>query len=821
MKALQGNTIFKIDYSVFGKDNHLSPFEGGGLRHITDDDAQLREAYARNNASRETALRTFEELKDACRKITVLVGNRLIRIAGLHSTSVAEIKMSTARSPGWRPRFFAKFAFLGINDKELDLTADLLSQEMSLPQQILTEVHQKAPAQMMKQLNGILHSLNFSPKDDEALDYEMAERLETQVLFETCTFQALDFMYKNDLCDETVLRTFFSAGDTFEKLYEHLKNIFKRNPKANSVLMPDFSFILNDWNTAHLHNVLAGLPKPERACFVEIMLIDAIQELRKSAIIPLESPVLREILNAVTEEHILKYWWSGNETSFLQEAIITDWVLKLVSFFGQAGNAKRKPEYMISYYLLDFVKTYQTSRFRLLSLADFQKPSTFYSKLAVFRKGVKLHESFNRLSDFEYLLLNPSPQRPYTIGNIDEQSKKDLSFQTFERTIKYGSIKIIAQKNEDTCKWMNENAILNYYNFLSQNWETFPRRIDKKITKLSREYSAMGRSFKALEHNYFLRFNSFSPTQSSHMALHTDRYKGPFLSTSVGYPNLRSSNFQPKKFRSSEINVNPVNRLVKEEAAKRAAYEIFGELTEIYGEITILVQHRLLHLKGLNTPLYYSRSPEMMTIFDAVTSDCKLRSWRLNYPLKFLQKDYVDNWVQKLILFFGRGENSNENVEYLITYYLLSFLKTYHTGYFTTSPFSDLQESFIFDSKLELFKEGMRLHEVVNSSSDYKYLLKLPPEQKAYLTADITDQNEKQLRWEVLERVNNYKFIRQNILAQGNEDLCSWIESNSIIQYFDLITRSPGYLPKIRRNLWQMAQSDENFIVSNEQLPPK
>ncbi|MBW0534171.1 hypothetical protein O181_073886, partial [Austropuccinia psidii MF-1] len=755
--------------------------------------------------------------------------------------------------------------------------------------------------------------------------------------------------------------------------------------------------------------------EPERARLVEVMLIGAIQEYRTGAIISSKSPQMKPILNAVTEEDILKYWWSNDELSSLQQEKVKNWFLQLIEFFGQAGNSERQAEYMIGYHLLDFVETYQTAHFTNLLMTDSKRTSTFYSKLELFQAGAKLHESVNRLFECNYVLRYSIPQR----AHINEVYRAALLSQALKRKNQYKIIQKRAQRNKDVYKWMNENSILNYYNLLPKHQELSSNRwveneilLDKLnnedhvlrqsdhlpehaegITKLSREYSTMRRSIEVLNLNDYLEVNPF-PITPEFIAEDLDQtFKRP-LDCAIQNKSLWVAIAQ-NRARSLKI----LEGLMNEDKAKEMAVEIRKELKKIYADITILAQHRLLQLEGVSSSsmaitasgkspadwlstffarftfldqnelassndiflgelglkkdllyqenerkanqlainlnkllqkinvvllrdelqqntkvkrkgtkilleigifhaldfiygnqlcdekvlktfflptntleriyqhlrdlltrrhsesLYsyftlipelsflqndwitahlhnvlagldkaeqayiissimidtiegYKKSPfcdthpEMMIIAEEITSDTTLKNWWLNKALDASQEEHVATWIGKLVFFFGQAENSKNELQYTISYYLLNFIETYHPNHFPTLSFNNLDENINFNAKYELIKAGMKLHESVNRFLDYQYLLELEPYQKDYLTAHITGEDKKQIFLNVLQRVEAYNFVRGNIMSHKNTNLCLWVETNSILQYVDSIATTPGHLPPERRNLW-------------------
>ncbi|MBW0473566.1 hypothetical protein O181_013281 [Austropuccinia psidii MF-1] len=115
LKVLQDNGFWKTDYSSLGQELHTPHPKSSDLPHISEYQEVIPEIYGRQNESRGTCLKIFKDLKDVYEKITILVGNRLISLAGLHSILIVGTKKATSRPSTRLLEFFERFAFLSLN----------------------------------------------------------------------------------------------------------------------------------------------------------------------------------------------------------------------------------------------------------------------------------------------------------------------------------------------------------------------------------------------------------------------------------------------------------------------------------------------------------------------------------------------------------------------------------------------------------------------------------------------------------------------------------------------------------------------------------
>ncbi|MBW0506744.1 hypothetical protein O181_046459 [Austropuccinia psidii MF-1] len=322
---------------------------------------------------------------------------------------------------------------------------------------------------VVKELNRVLHELKDLSTTLSPLKDEKELCLPARVLFETYIFQALSFLYEKQLCDQKVLKTFFSTENTLERTYEHLRDLFKRRKQKGKVsyftLMPELSFVLNDWNTAHLHNLLRDLEKRQQARLVELMLVGEVESFQSSISFPSSSPEFKSITTSVNEGGILKHWWREESPNPSGEAKIEVLIQQLMRFFGEAHYAKTA-DFMISYYLLNFIKTYQIHTFLTLQLNVLERNKLLNAKYEITTAGIRAHEALNRLSDYIYLYQLESSQKDYLTIEVTAEMIANAKMEILNKANRYKSIRqevqLSAQEHEELSRW-TKSSLFNFY----------------------------------------------------------------------------------------------------------------------------------------------------------------------------------------------------------------------------------------------------------------------------------------------------------------------------------------------------------------------
>ncbi|MBW0469856.1 hypothetical protein O181_009571 [Austropuccinia psidii MF-1] len=415
----------------------------------------------------------YKEVENVDTHISLFVENHLPKLADLTSVWIRNEPESEISPIGWK-NFPQNLPSMGLKHNQVDSFKAFSSRERIIPEDIVDMINERRISDVATELNRILRKLNSLLLIVDGSRHEKQLSLATRVSFETYIYQALNFLYENQLCTQEVLKTFFSTENTLERTYEHLRDLFNRRTVRGEdlyfSLMPELSFVVNDWNTAHLHNLLRDLDKVQQARLVEIMLIDSIKSFKQSSLFYDSSPEIRMIIDAVTEDRILKYWWLNTSPNSYPQKAVGKWISQLARFFAKTDNSTKRFEYLISYYLLNFIKTYSISDIATLPFKKIQKNVLYNTKFEIFQAGIRLHEAVNRSFDYRNLVRLPSNQRLYLTTQITAKMAESAEIEIVDKAKEYqflkATIESFAEEDQALSNWMRKNFFLRFYDNL-------------------------------------------------------------------------------------------------------------------------------------------------------------------------------------------------------------------------------------------------------------------------------------------------------------------------------------------------------------------
>ncbi|MBW0479564.1 hypothetical protein O181_019279 [Austropuccinia psidii MF-1] len=248
--------------------NHYGVFHLGWSDRFKRKCVRVRKRFMYAKALREligSFKSILNDLDQVHREIIALAQTYLTQLAGL-SSALLFTRPASSNSVAWRSKLLQCLSHSGLEGTpiiwKVGPPKNSPRNQGILPENIINTINEIRINDVVKELNRILRELNKLSINARSSRDENEQSLSTRVLFETYIFQALNFLYENKLCDQKVVKTFFSTENTLERTYEHLRDLFKRRKRKGEVsyftLMPELSFVLNDWNTAHLHNLIRG-----------------------------------------------------------------------------------------------------------------------------------------------------------------------------------------------------------------------------------------------------------------------------------------------------------------------------------------------------------------------------------------------------------------------------------------------------------------------------------------------------------------------------------------------------------------------------------
>ncbi|MBW0464073.1 hypothetical protein O181_003788 [Austropuccinia psidii MF-1] len=410
----------------------------------------------------------LSELESVDQEVAFITQAYLKKLSGSKS-GVVFSKPATSSLISRRPMLLPSLPSMRFMEPILDSSKKSGLSDGFLSQDNIDMINQIRVNNVPPELNRILHKLKLLSMNARLSTKDLEPKLETEVVFETHIFQTLRFLYENQLCDQQVLKAFFSTENTLERTYKHLRNLFDRRRQPSQALyftlMPEMSFVLNDWNTAHLHSLLKELEQTQQVQLVELLLIGAIAEYKKDNRF---HPAIETIMNPVIQDRILKHWYLDGQPDLSTKQKVEVWFQELVRFFGNAHHSITRLEYLISYYLLNFVKMYQSSHFPALSLSKSNDDFFLHKKFELFQAGIRLHEAINRSLDYEYLSRLPWDQKEYLTTEITDELIRSATLETQRKAYEYKFIleHLKTIEDDELLGWIQENTLIEFYETL-------------------------------------------------------------------------------------------------------------------------------------------------------------------------------------------------------------------------------------------------------------------------------------------------------------------------------------------------------------------
>ncbi|MBW0518340.1 hypothetical protein O181_058055 [Austropuccinia psidii MF-1] len=285
---------------------------------------------------------------------------------------------------------------------------------------VLEIITERISDELLENLNDILHDFHLGPSYLNVF-FAKGNRLDIKTEFEKCVFRAITFMYKYKICSQEDLRKFFSTGDNLKITALHINDLFEKNGNIFSLphsLVPEWSFIINDWHTSHLHESLKGLDAVTQAKLVNRLLIMVLLRYHETTFHthpwnPMATQayqLMRLAIDILTE--IFETTSASSEKAVSIEDAKTDQITtfmkQIMAFFDSTpdfSNDKYSVGYLINYYILHFFNSYPYSPYVKIALEEFKKNSLFQEKFQLVENGLMVFQLANRLLNNDQYLI--------------------------------------------------------------------------------------------------------------------------------------------------------------------------------------------------------------------------------------------------------------------------------------------------------------------------------------------------------------------------------------------------------------------------------
>ncbi|MBW0464082.1 hypothetical protein O181_003797 [Austropuccinia psidii MF-1] len=264
-------------------------------------------------------------------------------------------------------------------------------------------------------------------------------QLEIKVTFQKCIFQSLDFMYKYRLSTHEDLVQFFLNDENIQLTLNHMKGLydgvlFAGVAEEPWTFEPNFEFILKDWKTKHLHNLLTSkvskalTPKQEAKFVYGLLLwyldiaLTAPGELTKKARL-IEQVKKRPFFKPYTENQPLKVIDGSSFSNSGYNKELSELSQYLTSVIANTAQLEEALEYMIIYHILHFAKTYPIAAESQLVAKEIKHNQDLQLKLEMLAVGKRLQWSAGKVFEFGHFLQNSEQE----IFIREEVSKESLA----------------------------------------------------------------------------------------------------------------------------------------------------------------------------------------------------------------------------------------------------------------------------------------------------------------------------------------------------------------------------------------------------------
>ncbi|MBW0498727.1 hypothetical protein O181_038442 [Austropuccinia psidii MF-1] len=332
-----------------------------------------------------------------------------------------------------------------------------------------SEITNGAGKDLVADLIEILHHFRKSRQDGRLLVVKQNE-VGGVLALEKCIFQALDLMYTSGIATKDDLQSIIANPMTvkfnLQLLAEHLRHLYSTGGdiwSADHALVPKLEFIMTDWKTADLHNLLQVLDYDERAYLVYFVLHGLLERWLNGIGWERNVPQAKFIFKSIRELNMFEpaSGVKATKTPNLAQSSndkVSEVVNQMIIFLSTCELDKlssRLPSnyyqtfFLLNYYMLDFARRYTTPESELIA-KEFEEDDVLRSQYRMIKIGLQIHQYVDEILDDESNAIHTK---------YDEKIRK-LSKE-------YLFLKDLLSKWEPANTQVNNNLVLTYFTQLA------------------------------------------------------------------------------------------------------------------------------------------------------------------------------------------------------------------------------------------------------------------------------------------------------------------------------------------------------------------
>ncbi|MBW0524541.1 hypothetical protein O181_064256 [Austropuccinia psidii MF-1] len=342
---------------------------------------------------------------------------------------------------------------------------------------------------LLTDLVGILH--NFRPPREMQESPLERNEVRGKLALEMCIFQAMGSMYSSQLVSKDVLRSAIFSSPTSAKfnlqlIADHLQHLYSNGDldiwSSHHTLIPEFDFIMTEWKTAHLHNLLKTLEDDEKAHLVYLLLVGLLHQRLQPTKFGYDAPKTNFIFDNVVKHHLFEPPLGVLATSGPSvaegphEELALDVIKNMIEFLRTYDLETHIPQFpqnfyqssfLLNYCLMEFAQKYKTSAESHFFLSKLDKDSILKEQYELVGIGRKLQQYINKFLDKRYLLSFPEGQTSVVSMEVSKQSLEEFHEILKNLSDEYKERKFKLLQEPTAQQWITKNKVITYFNHIS------------------------------------------------------------------------------------------------------------------------------------------------------------------------------------------------------------------------------------------------------------------------------------------------------------------------------------------------------------------